>query len=256
MAVSYNTLQALQREQNKISIPPKHKFQVFIKPECTCKSQKTHDYITHNCGNVTYIPKYRSSSNIIYLHHKTKFTIGIFNASLGDCNAEIYVDDTYCGLFRVFKNSPSFQLKRPADSDKSFIFVSKNSESAYISGKNTSSNCGVITVIIKPEDKRYMYQPAIHSFSHTKIPPKIQTDAIPVSTQSQIETDFSCSDTIDSPIQSGCTILGSSTNQKFEIASFLPTRGMHVFRYILSVGKPENNSVFFIDNNGQYDNVI
>ena len=172
MAVSYNTLQALQREQNKISIPPKHKFQVFIKPECTCKSQKTHDYITHNCGNVTYIPKYGSSSNIIYLHHKTKFTIGIFNASLGDCNAEIYVDDTYCGLFRVFKNSPSFQLKRPADSDKSFIFVSKNSESAYISGKNTSLNCGVITVIIKPEDKRYMYQPAIHSFSHTKIPPK------------------------------------------------------------------------------------
>ena len=46
----------------------------------------------------------------------------------------------------------------------------------------------------------------------------------------------------------GVTVLGGSTGQRFKEAPYLHTRGIHKFQYKLTIGDPDNNTIFFINN--------
>ena len=127
MVAPYTTLTGLRREQMKISVPDKSMFQVFIKTPCICTTNC-------ECYFKSYIPNIASNSNDIYLEHETTYSIGLLNFSNARANAHFFVDGKYLGMFRINNNADTFQLHRSLESNRSFVFMSTNSETAHMTG--------------------------------------------------------------------------------------------------------------------------
>ena len=227
----------LRMEHPKIPIPPKKNFMVFIKPENIADRIEK----TVNRANITYIPNINNNnSNFIFLLHNTRYSIGVLNHSNNDCNADIFIDGTHHGTFRVLKNTSSFRLERPLDTNKSFNFISKNSEEAIISdkGNDNSPNLGEILVQIRPEDTTYSRQQStIYAAATAGL--KVETDSCDIADGSK---------SIQTADSEGFTVLGSCTTQTFKHAPYMHTNGLHTFLYKLVVGDPDLNTIFFINN--------
>ena len=238
---SYTTLTALQREKNKISPPPRHCFLPFIKPECHCNN----DLVDFNCESLAFIPNINSLSNNIYLKHGTKYNIGITNESNFNANADIFIDNQHIGSFRIPKNADNIQIERPVDVNRSFIFMSKNSDIAQLAGVNQISNrhLGIINIHLRPEDKSYhtTYNTnnntarnqglscEVDGISHTKIAKKDENMTLP-----------------------GCTVLGKPTFQSFKLSDYMHTKGLHKYSYKLVIGNPTTNTKLYINNIERY----
>ena len=237
---SYTTLTALQREK-KISPPPRHCFLPFIKPECHCNN----DLVDFNCESLAFIPNINSLSNNIYLKHGTKYNIGIINESNFNANADIFIDNQHIGSFRIPKNADNIQIERPVDVNRSFIFMSKNSDIAQLAGVNQISNrhLGIINIHLRPEDKSYHTTYNINNntarnrglacevdgVSHTKISKKDENTTLP-----------------------GCTLLGKPTSQSFKLSDYMYTKGLYKYSYKLVIGSPSNNTILHINNKERY----
>ena len=242
MSQSFTTLSALRREQLKISIPSKDDFQVFIRPENIADKIE----LTPNRATITYIPNINSDSNNIFLMHNTQYSIGILNYSRQDCNADIFIDGFHCGTFRVLKNTSNFRLQRPVDANKSFNFISQNSEQAIIAGhiNDNSPNLGEILVEIRPKDTSYSRESST-TYGIASAGIKVETDSSPPKPNDATDGVKSTDDIVN---PNGLTVLGSSTGQRFKEAPFIHTRGLHKFLYKLVIGDPDNNTIFFINN--------
>ena len=75
------------------NITPCDYFNIFIKSSCACKPNLCHGnhlnaYTSHNCSN-----------QIIYLQHKSNYSIGIINNHTHPILAVISVDNFYIGKF-------------------------------------------------------------------------------------------------------------------------------------------------------------
>ena len=241
MIQSYTTLSGLQREKDKISTPPKHIFQPFIKPECHCNN----DLVNRNCESLAYIPNINSLSNNIYLKHGTKYNIGIINSSNFNANADIFIDNIHIGSFRIPKYADNIQIERPIDANRSFIFMSKNSDIAQLAGVNQIANThlGIINIHNRPEDKSYhtTYNTnnTVHNqglscevdgISHTKIAKKKDENTTHL----------------------GCTVLGMPTSQTFKLSNYMHTKGLHKYSYKLVIGNPTTNTKLYINNIERY----
>ena len=256
---SFTPHSPLRMEHPKISTPPKEKFQVFIKPENIADRIEKN----HNRANITYIPNTNNTNNNIFLLHNTRYSIGVLNHSNNDCNADIFIDGSHHGTFRVLKNTSSFRLQRPLDTNKSFNFISKNSEHAIIAGNgnDNSPNLGEILVQIRPKDTTYsrqqstIYAAATASAGLKDQGLKVETDygsayaELEDKTKNYDIADGSKSVQLDDSVYSeGLTVLGSCTTQTFKHAPYMPTNGLHTFLYKLVVGDPDLNTIFFINN--------
>ena len=222
--------------------PPSHNFQVFIKPQCSCDQYLKDDL----CENTAFIPDLNSEPPVVFLRHLTEYNIGIINRSNYQANAEIYVDGLYIGSFRIHKNSSYFQLERPPHSDRSFTFVSKNSDEALLSGLCENEKLGYITVKIRPEhkDDRILTIPTATDYSTAN-----SDSANSTPSRINIETDGNSSNP-----NVGGTLLGAKSNQRFQPAPKLSTRGLYIFSFRLMIGEPYNNQMLFIKNCCNYNN--
>ena len=237
--------------------PSKQKFQVFIRPENIADSIEK----SYNRSSISYIPNINNTSNNIYLFHDTRYSIGILNQSCNDCNADIFIDGAHIGTFRILKNTSSFQLKRPIECNKSFNFISKNSEHAIITGmaSDENPNLGEIRIEIRPRDTSYSRQQStIYAAASANTGLKVECDYGSASAEFENKTKTHDTHDIadggestqldDSGYSEGLTVLGSHTNQSFKHAPYMPTLGMHTFLYKLVVGDPEHNTIFYINN--------
>ena len=277
--MSYQTMSGLERERVKVGIPAKEQFQVFIKPQCFCDAYLKED----SCENIAYIPNICSDDNTIFLKHRTQYSIGIINSSNFDADAEIFIDGVLVGVFRIHKNSNSFQLERPIDTNSAFTFVSKNSEEALVSGLNINENSrlGEVCVYIRPEDRSYKNSPVYRAISSGNINDKpdaicngdslVRPGDVPAAACANarhargvpVETDFSPPNSSSlishrhtvpayKSKSTGATLLGPCTTQSFIKSSPLPTKGMHAFTFILRLGDPNSNTLFYINNMERY----
>ena len=257
--MSYQTMSGLERERLKVGVPSKDQFQVFIKPQCFCDAYLKED----TCENIAYIPSICSDDNTIFLRHRTQYNIGIINSSNFEADAEIFIDGVLVGVFRVHKNSTSFQLERPIDTNSSFNFVSKNSEEAFVSGINIDGNSrlGEISVYIRPEDRSYRYSPVYRAIpsgnGNDKLdsicndeflaPPGVASSCKKRGVS--VETDCGSLNTPAYKSKStGATLLGPCTTQNFQKTTSLLTKGMRIYTFKLKLGDPTKNTLFYINN--------
>ena len=257
--MSYQTMSGLERERLKVGVPSKDQFQVFIKPQCFCDAYLKEE----SCENIAYIPSICSDDNTIFLRHRTQYNIGIINSSNFEADAEIFIDGVLVGVFRVHKNSTSFQLERPIETNSSFNFVSKNSEEAFVSGINIDGNSrlGEISVYIRPEDRSYRYSPVYRAIpsgngndkldsthnDESLAPPGVASSC--KKKGMSVETDFSSQ---NKSKLAGATLLGPCTTQHFQKTTSLSTKGMHIYTFRLKLGNPSENTLFYINNLERY----
>lgn len=240
MSQPYTALGGLQREKAKISTPPKHIFLPFIKPECHCNN----DLVNRYCESLAYIPNINSLSNNIYLKHGTKYNIGIINSSNFNANANIFIDNIHIGSFRIPKYADNIQIERPVDANRSFIFMSKNSDIAQLAGVNQIDNnhLGIINIHIRPEDKSYH---TTHNTNNTAHNLGLSCEVDGVSHTKIAKKD-------ENMTTLGCTVLGRPTLQSFKLSNYMRTKGLHKYSYKLVIGDPTTNTKLYLNNIERY----
>lgn len=95
--------------------------------------------------------KYVDSHKYYALRHEDEYKIILKNDNTTQCDANVWVDGTLVGVWRL-KPYSSAQIERPANENRKFTFFKENSKSAQSVGivAGASQN-GVIKVVFKPE---------------------------------------------------------------------------------------------------------
>ena len=99
---------------------------------------------------------YEDRGGVARLPFGQEYTIYLKNKHSRRAVAEISIDDVHIGDFVVNAHS-SVEIKRPADRDAAFKFVSVDSDAAKMEGKSEDDASGVVTVKWSLEQVRYRH---------------------------------------------------------------------------------------------------
>lgn len=89
-------------------------------------------------------------SGHVRLEHNTHYSLLMKNHSHLDCDAEVRIDGTFVGTWRVRKNT-SVEIERPADDTGRFTFYKLGTAQARKIGLSANDNLGLVTVIFMSE---------------------------------------------------------------------------------------------------------
>lgn len=132
---------------NRGSIPPQHKFNIFLKPK-----SYANQVINKESPGEAYSS--RCHPHHIYLKHLTHYAIGIVNGTDGDCLSHIFIDGHLIGRFYIDSHSIIY-IERPQHTNKALCFVAENSSIATQSGalpSHLNKDTGCIKVHLFPQD--------------------------------------------------------------------------------------------------------
>jgi hypothetical protein len=167
-------------------------------------------------SNIRFIKK--SEFNYYALPDHSDYSIRIENNKNVRCDVEITIDNESVGQWRLRPYSSAI-IRRPAEIDRKFVFVSDTSHDAFLLGAiHGDSRNGLITVTFKPERvyrpccfcehhvTDWMYEP-IGAFSSTL---RNASNGIRGNLFDECQM---------KSMDSGVTILGGSSGQSFSTAS-------------------------------------
>ena len=199
-------------------------FNVFIKTKCNC---------SQNLCDGDHMISYRpNSNNVIYLHHNTRYMLGVSNNHCNPILAVATIDSLSIGKFRIDSYS-SCLIKRPISINRQLVFVDKCDQlsSMGILKHLQSITPGQIQVSVLPAAKIANYD--IINYQ------KLESDSnLPSVIKKELDIRTSALAGVI-----GGTILGRRTSQNFRIAPHLQTSGKHLFTIGLLTGDPTRNSV-------------
>lgn len=104
-----------------------------------------------NIKNDSVVHIHKNGHNYYSLPNMSEYKIKLTNSRSERCDAVVYIDGTYIGMWRIGPYS-SIILERPAHLNRKFVFVEENSNIAMDSGiQKYNPENGLIKVIFKPE---------------------------------------------------------------------------------------------------------
>lgn len=181
----------------------------------------------------------RDSDSLYAMKNKTKYEIELRNNGNRRCDAFVYIDGDFIGAWRINSFS-SITLKRPAETDRQFIFVSEDSEESKMVGTISGAiNNGLIKVEFKPEKRCCFREPYF-----------LSCDCDSFGTMS--DCCYNMSNSIPKSCyndERGNTILGENTNQIFgkteKIRHYDSTTTINI-RLIIDRNRDNNNNASYI----------